>query len=139
MSKRLREPAKDNGQRIKAQVVPSVSPQQMRPKFSLEHLRRSHCISSCAKDEKAALADRMHELSQLTWQQIAQAPKGGQGSEIISRNAIGEETIPSVITEDTNIIAFRFSGKAPMVGYREAEVFHIVWLDRAFNLYDHGP
>lgn len=138
MIKRLKEPAKDNGQRIKAQVVPSISPQQMRPKFGLEHLRRSHCLSNCTKDEKAALADRLHELSQLTWQQIAQAPRGGQGSEIISRDAIGEKQIPSVITEDTNILAFRFAGKAPMVGYRSEEVFHIVWLDRAFDLYDHG-
>jgi hypothetical protein len=47
----------------------------MRPKFSLEYLQRSHCLSLCARDEKAALADRFHELSQLTWQQIHQADR----------------------------------------------------------------
>jgi hypothetical protein len=109
----------------------------MRPKFSLEHLRKSHCISNCTKDEKAALADRLHELSQLTWQQIAQCSRKGQGSEIIARSSIGEDSIPACITEDSNIIAFRFFGNAPMVGFRDAEVFFIVWLDRAFDLYDH--
>ena len=139
MTSRLREPPKEAGQRIRAQPSLSISPQQMRPKFCLEHLRKSHCLSNCTKDEKAALADRLHELSQLTWQQIVQAPKKGQGHEIISRNAIGKDVIPALITEDTNIIAFRFFGKAPMVGFRDAEVFHIVWIDRAFDLYDHGP
>jgi len=110
----------------------------MRPKFSFEHLRRSHCLSNCEKDEKAALADRLHEMSQLTWQQIAQSHKKGQGYEILSRDTITGDAIPDFITEDTNIISFRFCSKAPMVGFRDAEVFYLVWLDRAFNLYDHG-
>lgn len=84
------------------------------------------------------MADRLHELSQLTWQQITEASRKRQGSEIISRSAIGEDKIPAVITPDVNILAFRFCGNAPMVGFRVAETFHVVWLDRVFDLYDHG-
>jgi hypothetical protein len=46
-------------------------------------------------------------------------------------------TIPPDVTDDVNFIAFRFYAKAPMVGYRSMEVFHIGWLDRDYSLYDH--
>lgn len=45
--------------------------------------------------------------------------------------------VPPSITEDTPILSFRFSGKAPMVGFRREEVFYVVWLDRAFDVYPH--
>lgn len=47
------------------------------------------------------------------------------------------QSLPSSVTEDVNLIAFRFSGKAPMVGYRDGQVFHVLWLDHDFSLYDH--
>ena len=43
------------------------------------------------------------------------------------------------LTEDVQrLIAFRFAGNAPMVGYRVQAIFYILWLDRDFTLYDHG-
>jgi hypothetical protein len=36
-----------------------------------------------------------------------------------------------------NIIAFRFSGKKPMVGYKEGHTFNVLWFDRAFDVYQH--
>lgn len=132
---------KDHGQqraagRIKTAENVKPTPNQLVPKFSFEHLRKTHCISNCEKDEKVALIDRMHELSQMTWQQIQQAPRHGQGCEIIGRNSM-KVGIPDVITEDTNILAFRFFGKAPMVGFRQDDVFYLVWLDRDFTVYTH--
>jgi hypothetical protein len=122
--------------RIKTTENAKPSPNQLRPKFSLEHLQKSHCLSLCEKDEKAALADRLHQMSQLTWQQIQQADRHGQGSETIARTSL-KVTVPSAITEDTPILSFRFCGKAPMVGFRQEEVFYVVWLDRAFDVYNH--
>jgi hypothetical protein len=61
----------------------------------------------------------------------------GAGYERISRDAI-RSGIPAHLKEDVNFIAFRFCGKAPMVGYRDENIFHVVWIDRAFSLYDHG-
>lgn len=94
-------------------------------------------MPDCQTDEKAALADRLHEMSQLTWEQLRQAPKHGQGYEKISRDAI-RPSVPAQVTPDVNLIAFRFCGKAPVVGYRNRRIFHVLWLDRAFTLYNHG-
>lgn len=46
-----------------------------------------------------------------------------------------KEAKPACITPDVTLIAFRFWGKAPMVGFRDGRTFHIVWLDVDFSLY----
>lgn len=109
----------------------------LKPKFSLEFLDREFCISCCDKNEKAAFADKMRLLSQLTWAEINCAPRHGLGFEKIAQNSINF-SIPKRITPDTNIIAFRFCGTAAMVGFKENEVFYIIWFDRNYKLYDHG-
>jgi len=118
-------------------VVPQKSDDSRTPLFCLHHLQKGYCVLDCEKNEKAALAETLRKLSQLSWSQIRQAPRHGSGYEKISKNSI-RAAIPPNVTEDTSIIAFRFCGKAPMVGYRLREVFHICWLDRKYTLYPHG-
>lgn len=115
----------------------AISTKQQKPIFSLYYLEKSHCLSNCTKEEKSAFADTLHKLSQLTWNEIISSPRHGVGYEKIARNAICQP-IPPHIKTDINLIAFRFCAKAPMVGYREENIFHIIWLDRTFTLYDHG-
>lgn len=79
----------------------------------------------------------LHRLSQMTWQQIQYSGRHGLGSEKISRSEIKGAPIPHEITEDTPLLAIRFCALAPMVGYRVGQVFHVLWLDRAFTLYKH--
>ena len=112
------------------------SPESLPPIFSLRYLNKEYCLSKCEKDEKAAFADTLHRLSNLTWAQIKAAPRQGLGYEIIPRKGI--PGIPAHVTDEVNLIAFRFCAKAPMVGYRDRTTFHIIWLDRDFTLYDHG-
>jgi len=95
-------------------------------------------LDSCEVNEKVALAHKLHELCQLTWNQIINAPRHGMGSEKIERNAIIGSNIPSHITEDVDFIAIRFDGLKPMVGYRFDRVFHVIWLDTKLTLYNHG-
>jgi len=45
--------------------------------------------------------------------------------------------IPASITDDVTIWAIRFAGMNPMVGYKRGDVFHIVWLDHNFSVYEH--
>jgi hypothetical protein len=46
---------------------------------------------------------------------------------------------PPHVTEDVQrFIAFRFFGKAPMVGYRVQAIFYLLWLDCSFTLYEHS-
>jgi hypothetical protein len=138
--RQLKAPAAERGANIKTPEQGELPPQQRKPKFSLEFLSKAYCLSSCEQQEKAAFADAIFTLTQLTWAQIGQAPRHGLGFEKIARSAItgSSAAIPSVVTDDVNIIAFRFFGKAPMVGFRREDTFYVVWLDRAFSLYDHG-
>lgn len=141
MSRRKGISAKGRKEKRAALATPrdkeELPPSKQKPIFSLHYLNREYCLSCCNSEEKAAFADTMHKLSQLTWQQIDCAPRYGSGYEKIARNAI-RSGIPSHVTDDVNFIAFRFCGMAPMVGYRDRNIFHVIWLDRAFTLYDHG-
>ncbi len=106
------------------------------PIFCLEYIQPEYCLSKRNKDEKAAFATTLHKRSQMTWGDIIQAGKHKSGCETIKRDAI-KASIPSHLTEDVRFIALRFNGKAPIVGFRESRVFHILWIDRAFKLYQH--
>jgi len=107
------------------------------PSFCFKHCVREYSVESCTTEEKSALADTLWQLSQRTWNELHSAHRHGSGCEKIDRTAI-RVGIPRAVTEDANIWAFRFYGKAPMLGYRDGRMFHIVWLDRAFKVYDHG-
>jgi len=102
------------------------------------YLHRDYCITSCTDEERLSFVDKMYRLSQLTWSQLRQAPRQGLGYEKIDRESI-RVGIPANVTEDVNFIAFRFCGKAPMIGYRSDDgTFYIIWFDRGFTVYKHG-
>ena len=128
---------KEKGKRI---ATPSqtwgTSPEQQKPIFSLIYLQKDYSLSACTRNEKAAFADTLQRLSQITWNEISSSSRHGAGYERIRRNAI-RSGIPPHLQADVNFIAFRFFGKAPMVGYRDENIFHILWIDRTFSLYDH--
>lgn len=93
-------------------------------------------IDECNKDEKAQILDALSKRSKCSWGTIKAAHRHGIGTETIARASI-RASIPAVLTEDTAIIAMRCIGMAPMVGYRDGPVFHIVWIDREYKLYKH--
>ena len=138
MTKKLKiKPAK--GKRFSPHTSEKKSPEQQEPTFSLTYLEASkkYCLSYCNKNEKAALADTLHKLSKLTWTEIKNSSYKGLGFEKIREKTI-KAPIPTYIKDDVNFIAFRFFGKASMVGYRKKRTFYIIWIDRNFSLYDHG-
>jgi len=113
------------------------STQQEHPIFCLKYLDRNYySLRACTKEEKAAFADTLDRLSQLTWAEISKSHRHGLGYEKIARNSI-RVPIPAHVKEDVIFIAFRFYSKAPMVGYRTDAIFHILWIDRDFTLYQH--
>ncbi|QBR85393.1 hypothetical protein E3983_10275 [Legionella israelensis] len=114
----------------------STSTNHLKPTFSLEHIQANYCVSNCSQKQKAAFADSLLKRSQMTWNEIMQAPRHKLGQETISQNSI-KAPLPKDITPDTKFIALRFDGKAPMVGRRDGRVFIIYWLDHNFSLYDH--
>jgi len=111
------------------------SPEQLPPIFSLRHTHRGYSVEQLDKSEKAAFADTLHTLSQLTWNQLHSCHRHKNGYEKIENV---KAPIPKGITEDVTFIAFRFDGKKPMVGFRDGDIFHIVWFDKDYCVYDHG-
>lgn len=137
MSKRLlRKQKQDIGKRVLAHASDDTPPGKPHPLFSLRYVDRAYCLSSCTKKEKAAFADTIHKLSKIPWAEIETAPKHGSGYERIARSSL-RRPVPSHVTEDTTIKAFRFFGRAVMVGYRSGDVFFVIWFDRRFKLYPH--
>lgn len=133
----IRNPHRSNrGERIRARESTTGSTDGLTPIFCLRYLQDPFCVVSCEQQEQAALAVTLRRLSFMTWAQIRNAPRHGLGTEKIARESL-RAPVPEGITEDVVFLAIRFHGKAPMVGYRSGQVFHIVWLDRAFTLYPH--
>lgn len=138
MKKKIKRPPIGKGNIVKAHETPELSPDDQPPIFSLEHLTKDYCISSCTDEEKVSFVDHLHRLSQLAWKELRQAPRHGLGYEKINRDSI-KSAIPKHITDDVkHFIAFRFYKKAPMVGHREERTFYIFWIDREFTLYEHN-
>lgn len=128
---------KPTGKGVAERSPEKLSVDAMTPWFCFANLRPSHCISQCTRDERSALAETLRKLSSLTWRELRAAPRHGLGYEKIGRSSF-QAPIPPAITEDVELLAFRFNGKAPIVGYRLDRVFHVVWVDRAFDVYKHG-
>ena len=107
------------------------------PIFCFKFLHKDYSLKRCDKSEKVSLIDRLHALSQMTWVQIQSADKHGFGSEKISLDSI-KPKLPLTLTEDIkHLIALRFDGLKPMVGYRNNSIFHIIFLDNKFDVYTH--
>jgi hypothetical protein len=107
---------------------------QLRPYFSFHLLEAGFRVSDCQSHHKAEFAERLQELGQLTWLEILQAPRQGLGSEIISRNSI-IPAIPPTITPDLRCLSFRFGQGARIIGFRDSQVFHVVWVDPNHRVY----
>ena len=137
--KRLKKlKAKGQGKLEDPSTGDRISPMQQTPLFCLNQISSQYSLSQCERNEKAHFADRLYTLSQMTWAQIQSADRHGLGSEKIPTNALGTATLPAGVTQDVQLLAIRFSGMKPMVGYRSERVFHILFLDRNFSLYNHG-
>lgn len=136
--KHIRSPHGSNvGERIRARESGSGSTDVLAPIFCLRHVVTGWGISDCERDDQAAFACTVERLSRLTWKEIRNAPHHGAGTEKIRRTSLRAK-VPARITDDVEFLALRFSGKKAMIGFRSNEIFHVVWLDRSFRLYDHG-
>jgi hypothetical protein len=107
--------------------------------FCLRHIVASDDFSfeDRSDEEKLALINTLRTLSQLTWAQIRGSHRHGLGTEKIDHGQL-KFTLPSHVTHDVTILAIRFMGKAPMLGYRDGATFHIICLDPNFCAYNHG-
>lgn len=87
----------ERGKNISPPVTTEESPEQQHPTFSLRYMSKDFCISDCTKEEKAAFADTLYTLSQMTWSQINSSARHGSGYKRIAQNSI-KAPIPKHIT-----------------------------------------
>lgn len=135
--KRLKHRPPESGRRLLVRESLEPNWQAERPVFSFHYMVRGYCIEDCLEQEKSALADALWRRSQLSWLALGQAAHHALGYEKIKQDAI-KTPIPPHVTPDMTLIAFRYNGLKPMIGYRERDVFHILWVDPHLEVYDHS-
>jgi len=110
------------------------------PAFSFEKMQdgSGNSFNCCQDDDRLALARRLFMLSRMPWKQIRQAPSSGIGSEQIPRYRI-KRAVPTSVTEEVeSFSSLHFVGKKRFLGYRVGQIFHILWVDHTFEVYNHG-
>jgi hypothetical protein len=108
-----------------------------RPFFSFQYICRPRHINELEQAQQAELIKQLCILSEKTWQEIRAAPRHGIGCEQIHQKLTFD--LPQTLKGQT-ILAFRYSGKLAMVGFRDKNVFHILGVDRDFktnSCYEH--
>ncbi|XEG74008.1 hypothetical protein QA447_07195 [Pseudomonas sp. abacavir_1] len=119
------------------QTVVEADDSDMKPPvFSFEYLQKGWCIQDCQQEERAKMLERLRQISQRSWREIRQLDRHGYGTETIPRHII-KTALPSFLTEDVRLLAFRAYDLVAMVGYRSGRIFHVIWIDRDRKLYNH--
>ena len=108
------------------------------PSFSFNHFsEKGYGIGDCRLDDYGYMIKKLKTLGKSDWNTINNSARHGLGFEKIDKKILNAK-LPSDVPEDVKLYAFRYNGKKPMVGYREGDVFHIIFLDIDFSLYDHS-
>lgn len=137
MAKRIGKDASNKqGILVKASEPPDYD--KSPPIFSLEKIQQGkYCLSSLDTEHKAMFADAIFRRKDLTWGEIKNQNRHALGTEKIPKNQI-KAPIPKFITpEYKNFLVFRYNGKRAMVGYRQRDIFFVLWFDHDFTLYKH--
>jgi len=110
----------------------------MPPIFSLEKIAGdNYCFSKLDDTDKKQFAESIFKRKNTSWNDIQSLDKHGLGTEKIPKSKING-SIPKFITDDMkDFLVFRFNGMKPMVGYREKNIFYVLWFDKDFTLYKH--
>jgi len=106
------------------------------PVFCFRHLHKDYHIDKCETVDKVRFLERIVKLCNLTWQEIKLADKHGFGTEKIPKKNIKQQ-LPKEVTEDVPLLALRYNGKKPFVGFKNRFVFHVLFIDRNLTLYKH--
>lgn len=117
----------------------NTSTNHLNPVFSFAKMKdkTNYSVNCMDAEHNAALSKTLFKLGQSTWTIIQGSGRHGFGYEKIALNSIKDRQIRNCFPDGETPIAFRFKGKAPMLGYRDDEIFHIICLDARFAVYKH--
>lgn len=133
---KIKKVSPTQGSRVTIEEPPNYDKKP--PVFSLEKLQTgNYCLSCLDREHKAMFAEAIFRRRNLSWEEIKKADRHGLGTEKIPKTAI-KAPLPKFITEEvTDFLVFRYNGKCPMVGYRQRDIFFVLWFDHDFTLYNH--
>lgn len=136
MTKRLRKLHPKGTPHLTLKEEP-VDYNSLAPIFSFRHMkyRSDNCLSQCSEDSKSSVVNTLLKISQLSWNQIASAPRTGLGFESIPLHRFSVPLPPIVTEEVTNLKIFRYSASGRIAGIREKDIYHILLVGT--NLYTH--
>ena len=106
------------------------------PLFSFDFMttNNKYNFANLSDDDKLALINKIHDYRNKTWLDVKNEPRHNKGSEKIKSKI----ELPASVKEDTTLLALRYNGLKAMIGYREERIFHIIYFDPNFKLYNHG-
>lgn len=103
--------------------------------WSQDHTK--YGFSELNQEDKASFSEAIYKRRNISWKELKQMSRHGLGFEKINQNSI-TAPFPQFLSDDVDhFLAFRYSGKKAMVGYRQKEVFFVLWFDHDFTLYKH--
>lgn len=108
--------------------------------FSFRDLQDEYDFSQdcCTDQVRKDLLSSLRRLSQTTWDDLITRDKKNGGSELINKSEI-KAGLPSFITDDyEKLIVVRFNSQSSrLIGYRQGNVFYVLFIDVKLTLYDH--
>lgn len=137
-NKSLKKLSAKNSERLKIpKSVPDINYNSFKPTFSFRHMQYQcdWCLSKCQRPDKSSFVDTLLRLSQHTWSQISSFSREALGYEKINRDSLKIKSLPPILTPEVNIIGFRFSNSGRMAGFRDNDVFHVIFIDPNHNLW----
>lgn len=105
------------------------------PVFCLGYMDKQMGMEQCSQEQKSQFAQKIYELSQLSWSVIKSSGRHQKGFEFVPWNQI-KRPKPSFLAEDVEkAMVFRCFGMGPMVGHRDRNVFHVIFLSPNHDIY----
>ena len=106
--------------------------------FSFQFLQRSYDLEnkSLSKDNKIQLLKKLVGISKTSWSSLVLMDKRS-GFERLNKNAIS--SLPSIITDDIDkLYVLRFASQGcRLIGFRQGNIYHILYIDPNLSLYKH--
>lgn len=130
---KLRRRGEKHAARVTAPAHTTGSTQHERVLISFAHFN-CNCVDACKVEQLKGWLGKLCRLSSMTWSQVTVAGRHAMGSEIIQRDQL-KIPLPTTITEDVTLLAFRAAGMMPMIAFRAGAVLNVVWFDHNHTAY----
>lgn len=127
--KRFKTPSggKQNGLKAPSTTSPKVAAEGI-PIFCFAYLQKGYGIEDLEKSEKVYILDELDKMRQLSWIRWQSIDKT-QGFEKVPLKQLTPKPPPDFADRE-QVYVKRFSDVGRIIGFREGDIFHIVWIAR---------